>query len=531
MEERTFSGEEMIQGILQTALSFYYHNPHVQYDSNPMLEPFGWKIRRCDTRMTAEDAAPDQIVYTVCSDFVHRVYRDAADFYLAPTSREYWCVESTRTPADDPITVYKFDSEDTTISAEEAVEECFKLLQPGDVLIYFVQTPNAEGGHAMLYLGDYFGDGNRYILHSCAPGGGKFSLDTGIDPTEPYGTIQLQTTDEICFHPKKKILGNRDLGLAKRFVLHRPLNVMPRKLTPPAITRLQYPFMELNKSLSRSQYSHVVDGETISMTVTVMNHSDKPYENLSVTEPLPAGQKLLSVTGGGREEQGAIHWNLSVAPGELAILRYTVQVTGRPGEEIAFPQGLVGQIPTRAVSVKVGGGRLHEAQIAALGKVAAQPPKLPFRDLDTVNDFYRTVLGREAGLPKTFRELWDSLFTVTRYPDADGEVAELKENAVLPVSLLQKHIAGKYYYAGRDMTTRVTEYYERHYQPGDVFVCLTGESTTCLQKQEDLVLQIYLGGGKVLTMTESGTSVGGFSDTVGRNLRMNLLLVFRPVMA
>lgn len=534
MAKADWSLEQLTEAVIQTALSFFYHDPHVQYDSNPMLKPMGWKIRRCDTRLTAEQCGPDNLLYTVCSDLVHRVYRDAANYYLAPTSLEYWCVESTKTPADDPITVYKYDADTSPISAVDAAEECFRLLQPGDVLIYFASTPNASGGHAMLYIGDYFGDGNQYILHSCAPHGGKFNMDTGVDPMEPYGSIQLQTTEEICFHPVKKILGTRYLGLTKRFVLHRPLAIMAREgcaLTPAAQTRLQYKGLEIWKTLDRSQYSQVLDGGTVSVSITVTNHGTEPYRGLSVVDPIPAGQTVVSVIGGGTVEDGCVRWTVEVAPEEIAILRYTVKISGQPGDILQFPAGTVGNIPTRTIPLKIGAVDLTDAQKQALSQAARSAPHVAFRDLDTVNQFYRETLGIETHLPKTLAELLDSLLTTCTPDGADDALWTLKPGAVLPKYLLVKHIAGRYYYDGPDMEHRVLEYLPRNYLPGDVLVCLTGDSTNALRSTADIVLQFILNDERVLTVTEDGASVGSFESTAGRDLRMNLLLGLRPTLS
>ena len=72
------------------------------------------------------------------------------------------------------------------------------------------------------------------------------------------------------------------------------------------------------------------------------------------------------------------------------------------------------------------------------------------------------------------------------------------------------------------MNDRVLDYFERHYLPGDVYVCVDDAMKT--------VLQFYLGGSKVLTVSEDGAKVDSFAATIGKNLRMRLVLAFRPTM-
>lgn len=548
---KQYTLEEMRQAIIETGLSFYRHDPCVQYDSNPMTKPFGWKIRRCDSMRTAETAAPDEMLYTVCSDFVYRVYREATGFLLAPNSSlEYWTASSTRTPADDPISVYKYGDDDGEQNMEKALAESEALLQPGDAIIYFIIKTREdgtvlEGGHCMLYLGDYFGDGKKYIAHSEAPGGGKFDIDTGFDKTEPFGSISLQTTDEICFHPEKQTARRRYLGIMTRFVIHRPLDVLRAQgytLTDAAVARLRYKGLTFWKTLDRSRFADVRPGCPVTVTLSVTNLGKEPYRGLPLEDPLPAGQKLVSVTGGGVEKDGSLRWSLDVEPGQSAAVTYTVIAQGQPGDVLVFPAGTVAEaIPTREITLKVGGMALTPPQEAKLGLLAVKLEKFPFyggvpeyltdgsaTDLDAVNRLYRDHLGVEIHLPKTARELLEPLLELREMEGADEPMIVLKDGAKPPKCALERHLAGKYYYDGPDMSRRVLEYYERNYTPGDVFVCVTGDSRIYPEKPEDLVIQVYLGDGKVLTITNGSAEVGEFADTIGLNLRMNFLIALRP---
>ena len=531
----SYTREQMQQAIVETALSFYYHNPYVQYDSNPMVVSMGWSNRRCDTRLTAESAAPDNRVYTVCSDFTHRVYRDAAGWLLAPDSSEYLTADTSHVPASDPITVYKFGDEDGEKDVEKAIRESLEKLQPGDVITYYAVTEKAEGGHSLLYIGDHFGDGKRYILHSCAPGGGKYDHETGEDKVETTGSIQLQTVEDICFYPPESTLRRRDLRLANRFTIHRPLDLIEKAgvtLTPSARTRLQYKGLEFWKTLDRSQFLQAAPGERVTVTLKIKNNGAADYRGLPVTDPIPAGQKLVSVSHGGEAKDGTLRWTVDVEAGDALELTYTIRACGKPGELITFPAGSVGEIPTRETALKIGLPLLTPLHGQALSRV--EPGKFPkflgdgnWYDLDAVHRFYFTVMGKQITLPKTVEEFLSPLLEKRPVEGSEADLIVLRDGAELPRCVLYKHVAGKYFYNGADMNLRVLEYNEANYLPGDTFICLTGNGES-LYAPENIELQIYLGDHSALVITKDGSSVCPFRTSIGRDLRMRFVIAIRP---
>ncbi|MBQ7566144.1 MAG: DUF11 domain-containing protein [Oscillospiraceae bacterium] len=528
----SYTKELMQAAIIETALSFYRHGPWVQYDSNPMVKPLGWKLRRCDTSLTAESAAPDNWLYTVCSDFTHRVYRDATDYLLAPTSLEYWTVQTSHVSVTDPITVYKFGDDDGEQDVEKAIRESLERIEPGDIITYYVVKENAQGGHSMLYLGDYFGDGKRYILHSAAPGGGKFDIDTGVDKIEPTGSIQLQTTDEIAFYPPENTLRRRDLRQAARFTVHRPLNVMEWALTPAALTRLQYRGLVFTKTLDRPQYADVLPGGEVTVTLTLENRGGEDWHGLPVTDPVPAGQRLTAVTGGGVTDGGAVKWLVDLPAGQSTALTYTIRACGRPGELIRFAAGTVGDIKTRATALKIAGRQLTDLQKQALLRV--EPGVFPkflgtgeWFDLGAVERFYYSVLGEQIELPKTVEEFLSPLLELRAVEGSDVPLICLKSGAKIPDMVLYKHLGGAYFCDGADMDRRVLEYREEHFTPGDVLICLTGAGTE-LFSPAGIELQIVLGGGRALVITPDGSRVDTFEKTVGRDLKMHFVTAIRP---
>jgi uncharacterized repeat protein (TIGR01451 family) len=71
-------------------------------------------------------------------------------------------------------------------------------------------------------------------------------------------------------------------------------------------TQILAPDLNINKVGT----GHVQTGEPISYTLTVRNDGDLPANNLTITDRLPAGTKMLSSTNSGLEFGGVVTWNL-----------------------------------------------------------------------------------------------------------------------------------------------------------------------------------------------------------------------------
>ena len=92
------------------------------------------------------------------------------------------------------------------------------MLVPGDVVAYMTdssapQEKKAVASHAMLFVGDVFGDGHAQMLHACGT-----SRDTG-DSTDRPGGIRRSGFDTIlheksvfCLRKKTKIVVLRPLA-------------------------------------------------------------------------------------------------------------------------------------------------------------------------------------------------------------------------------------------------------------------------------------------------------------------------------
>ena len=551
--ESFFTRKQAQQALVETALAYLYHNPWIQYEGQNLLPGIGW-YRMVDTTYTAEEAGPDEFVYTVCSNFGARIYRDAMGWFY-PSGAENLKGVITRVFADPPedcgFCVYRYRGEHGETDPEKAKAALRELLQPGDLVTYF----KPEGGHMMFYAGELNGDGKKYILHSTKDGGQRIDFKTGLRPHEPKGSIRQNNAEDLFGTVRG--MTNLFADSVTAFAVTRPLNVLETpqgfRLTDAAASRLKYPHLEYRKYFSRPQFEDIRNGETVTCFLRITNNGNAPYENLPVTEPLPAGQELAACSGNGALSDGALHWNVNLAPGRSVLLRFTVRLNGKDGDFVLFPKGTVSAIPTRAVTFRLGGARLNGTQLAALSQIAAGV--LPdcvsrFDGLETLRTFYRTVLGTELSIP-TDTEEFLSVFCRRVSPDESpvyrtalrphGEVpapmllartqAEISARS-LPLSrmLLHRHLTGRSIYTGEDMRARILEYEQERYLPGDFFVSALPEAGAGPYRTEDLLVQIVLPENMVLTLCPDGAYTDTFEKTVYRNIRYAFSFGFRPTM-
>ena len=96
------------------------------------------------------------------------------------------------------------------------------LLEVGDIIVYSTikgKDPKTGetlgGGHALLYIGDEFGDEHPLVMHS---GGAKYDFGTGVDQVEKCGTVRIDEMDSIFFR-------NGGLAMQTKVMVFRPLDL------------------------------------------------------------------------------------------------------------------------------------------------------------------------------------------------------------------------------------------------------------------------------------------------------------------
>ena len=533
--------ETLQKAIVQTAFAYHYHNPYVQYDISNCCVYAGTRsgIRRLNCRQSPEQAAYDTEIYTSCTKYVFAVYRNTFGFEM-PGYDTWWEQEYDMTPEGEIVVVKYGDIYGSVGETDraKAVAALNEKIQPGDI-IFASPFNDPHGGHTMLYLGDYKGNGKRFIMHSWPVDGGNLKKDTGEDKREPHGAITLQTLEECVLTQEGKpsyCIDRDKIGFFFLFRLFNAERFKKYKLTPSAVSRLEYPFLVANKTADRYIYDDVLPEETITITETIRNRSAEAYRPLTVREYVPEGATLVCAKGA-TVKGNLLEWTLRLGAAEEQTISYTVQNHKKRGETLVFPAGSIAMIPSRDLSFRVGGKRLTAAQNDALTKVAegAIPAALTdgtFRDLDGVNVFYREVLGREAGLPKTLSDYLDARF-ITGVPEGAEDVMNTPRTDA-PKALTDMEInhsmTGQYVFMGPDSSVRIFDILPQYYVPGDVFITYPDRSAVREEICDKGVFFVNLGDGKVLKYSKEGASVEAFSETVQRCLISGLFVAVRPTM-
>ena len=534
--------------VIQTAIAYYNKGANVQYDisDTTVYATSRSGKRRLNCRQAPEQAAFDTPIYTSCTKFVFAVYHDAFDFEM-PGYDTWWEKEYDMSPEGEIIVVKYGTGHDTTGETDraKAIKELNEKIQPGDIIYTTTETDTA-GGHVMLYLGDFKGDGNRYMLHSWPVDGGNLDPKTGADKREPNGAITLQTIEDLVLTKDGKpnyCIDRDNISFFYLIRLFDATDFKEYKLTPSAITRLQYPNLVVDKVADRLVYDEVLPEESITFTETIENRSEQDYGELTVTEYVPEGATLVSAEGA-EVSENALTWKMTLKAGEKQEITYTVQNNKQPGEMLVFESGKVGTMPSRSMSFKVASYRFTEEQTAALAKLAKSKDLSDFpavfsdgtyHDLDAMNDFYRDVFGIEVGLPATFEDYLNGRFKTMIPAGLEFRMFEAKSETAADKHLLDMEInrcmTGQYLFTGADSSDRIFDLLPQYFRPGDLFITTNSQKGMPKLMADEGIFYVYLGSGRVLKYSKDGASIEKFGSTVQRGLISSLIVGLRPSMA
>ena len=454
---------DLEEAIVELAWDYFAKGAKLQYGSQE-LSVFD-KYYGGQYRLT-EDAAPeygtsDTTIYSVCSDYVYKVYYEALGYrmfdsnnYLDAVTTAMWlfCEDYDTLLIRWKNEGYALTEADKTYGGEDwsfastdevrsFLEDYENNLRPGDVLL--------PTGHAMLYIG------GGYVLDCW---GAKYDVGKGQENFEENGGVSvLHRLSEVFLtgdDPVTKTSYQLSAGVRpKTFAAFRPLNILTEKesgetaaedtagedvaITETAEIRMAYPAMEIDRTVSITPYGTARTGEELSYSIKITNRTDmeaykrfisdvsgeaytgEAYKAFSVTEAIPEGTELVagSISNGGAEKDGAITWDIkALAPGETLELSYTVRVTAESGA-IVSTGGSVAGIPSNTITSYIGGARLSEEHSAGLLAFAETESdswleryniSTATSDLDFAERVYAKAMGIELELP-TMEELVNNI--------------------------------------------------------------------------------------------------------------------------
>ena len=559
---------ERQRAAVLTAFAYYDKGRPVQYDSlslTPISRVVGG-VTRTTQDCAPEYATPDETLYTVCSNYCYQVYYNAFGYRLLNKSAIYaYTGALTKFNTDDPLCAYKYDSAVDDTPRDEAITKFVAALQPGDVVVHAGKVGN--NGHAMFWIGDYFGDGVKYILHSS---GSKYDLETGSDVIEcnpgaietipgkisPYRTPEYRNDGGISLQPGEEYF-RRWYTKSKNCVLValRPLNVMTEAeypLTEAAKGRLKYPRLLYNRTASPyTRFNDVEEGGTLTLRIELKNCSENAY-TLPVKETIPDGVTFAKASHDGAVSGNEITWSVPLNAGETKALTVDYIVTAKRGETLVFEDGSAGGIPSNTLRIPVGGKHLTDAENALLAEVAEGKHMELFKDMprdEIPAQVWQKLLKLNVPLP-TPRMLVKNLLNKKPYEETFELNAphllavrdEYKKQVRGNVYLLREELAGEArifrnmivpeFYGGKyfgDMREkrRVLDLKCAYLQPGDIVF----QIAKCSKPTEGQTL-VYLGNEKFLWQVRSdrGARIMDFFE-LQRSHTFDLFFALRPTLA
>lgn len=328
--------------LLNVAAAYYRNRDSIDYDQNSFATPEYNSIRNWRRNMfvTAQDAAPDRVIFLDCSSFVWNTYYDTfVETSLPAAQREsdpaYQAfaekfltarLANTESMSNESlvesILVKKYDM--TKNAWNDVQQEVMTLLQPGDLLVRRDNTN--KHGHVLLWTGTGY-------IH-CT--GTSFSYSEPVKEALQYGRILSDATLD-------KFLES-SLYTFDTVMILRPLQTLRgTALSPEAYTRLLLGNMGVTKTASAAGRAlcpgqSVCPEDEVTYTVTVDNTDNtimnkRGIPNLpgiaTVTDAIPVGTVFLRGDEGAVYDPaaGTVTWErAAIEKGEKRTFSYTVRV-------------------------------------------------------------------------------------------------------------------------------------------------------------------------------------------------------------
>lgn len=586
-ESATITREDLQKAVVELAWDYAIKGSRIQYDSvvyNDIYQRAGGGNYRLNEDVAPEFGTADTTIFSVCSDYTHKVYQHALNecFYGNPTD---WITQNMYYRAnnvygqdclvalyrnDAAIDSYRInkwqDNHEKRLTAAEMRQfflDWEKNLQPGDLLL-----PN---GHAMIYIG------NGNVL-DCA--GGKYNMDSGKDNYEGTGAVSALRTVIGSFVDGTEIGGGFAFpegkeGNTPSFAVLRLLDLLVdengRGLPAteiPEITRsrMETPAMDIDRTVSTGAYGSAVSGGELTYTISVRNatrdsiyltwmrnadpsYNGTDYKGVTVTEPIPEGTVFVSATEGGVYKDGKVTWHFDIAAGDYKSPSFTVKVTAPVGSVITADGGYVNAIPSNSLITTVGGEKFSASDTAALREFYyryydgwEKTYGLNYTDgITLAEEVYSKVLGKKLDIPAV-QDLMDAIFKpfymvvkTGGYWSRPGNyefgwVHTPVENVYETNPMLVRGYMGGMGIWTPNSTPRVTEFRSDYLEPGDIVfhVNLTkeGEERRTVTDYKTLVI---LGNGNYLTLDENGKAIRERGTTeMWRAFQYDAFFVLRP---
>ena len=407
------------EAVVKTALAFLARGNRIQYDDtrfSPNSQPveYRWQYNL----KSPEDYTTQFFGYTNCAAFTHDVYREALDYDILSYTT------TSLTEKGEPERVYKYwPTGKETAEQQRAMEEKFRAnLKMGDIIVI---RYSKGGGHAMLYVGAEVLKGNdgyrgtaaestdekddtsnklTYdIIHST---GSSYSYANYTEKFEPYGTVQMMSTDSL-FDPSK----NRHVfSKLDSIAIIRPLNIYEGGVPEKTKNRIKNMEGIVAEKLSSHTYGMTVSpGDEMTFTFSIQNKNNKDV-TLEIRDTVPSNTTYVS--GAASEQDGNLSWSLPVPAKTTVSVSYTVRVNNDAplGDVVYSDAGTVGGVDVDCPKVYIDRTLSGEEQSALLN-AAQSLATSDKRGMALANAIYAKGLDTGVLLPDDYETVMTDLYT------------------------------------------------------------------------------------------------------------------------
>jgi len=425
-------------------------------------------------------------------------------------------------------------------------------LRPGDLL--------TEDTHTLIYIG------NGYVL-DC--NGLKYNIETGVDDPEELGgisrsmktikkTLDNAVSDYIAIRPLDYYTKDYDGDPGNDIIKYQGEAI---EITDATYSRLEYPAMEIDRTVDITPYGTAEQNGTLTYTVKVSNKTNEDnyikwkrvtekgyygedFSALVITETIPEGTVFVSASEGYTLEDGVLRWTVDIKYGDCAQINYTVKVVAEPGSTITNDGGTVAAIPSNSISNRVGYAKFDEAQLNTLTEISESDSSAWNTKYGTDLEFAEKLyadLGVTLDLPKV-EEIIENLFTPTYfekqismtvyYLDKDVPIVMYTpaENVSDEYREVQKMIIDRYYGGYRFLAADVEKFAEvgieeydfpkeldktilefglDYLEAGDIIVYATAKNrgnTDMTSELSSTRILVYAGNDTLIEMTSDGNA-------------------------
>lgn len=503
--------ETLEKGVTAVAWAMANKGVNVQYEAHSVSDEGAPEYENIGIHhyYSPEFASDDQVFYMQCNSFCVNCIYEA--FHYVSYEGQYRPGTAVMTTKYPEGTMVYYQAGVTEEIADRVIEEIRAIIRPGDII-----AACCESAHAMLYIGDYLGDGTEYVAHCWGAG---YEKKTGVKNPETDGAIYIQPADGLVFdHQVGWPSWDLHTHATKYVGIIRLIDApdFTQGITKATQTRLDYPGITIDKALDRAQYRGVEKGEEVEVRVSVTNNGTEPYKNLHLKEYIPRGTVPVS---------GDYETTLDVAPGETKTMAFKVKVIADAGETITFGKGFVDHIRTREIVCNVSEANLSAEEIRKLNVYAGTiVKKNSFKnEMVDIKTIYKDALGADVELPDSLQDFLTACF------DKSTGFIHLKEttdeNRKYASQIVYKQYGGKSFSYLPEVMGRNLDLISQNYREGDVLI-KTG--TDKALKPSGIAMYVCLAPGKFLEITQKGAQIVDLDSTIALFFAQSFYFVVRP---